>query len=342
MIPIKIGLGISSAWLGKRLLFFETLLTNLGGFLFGRNSTATLIDQQPLLKSAKINEARFEGVRRVENLFSLPELPATQIVNLPAGDYAMQLWADGSSADVTLTGQAAGTLAVTTTEHKALSFSVATGGNVTFTLTGTLEKFMLENVTGQTNQNPSEFTLKQWQGELNFDGIDDYIDCGGSAVLKGLANSSFSLSAWINPALDGSEDAFFGNAPGTSGYHIRVTSSNNVRFGIITDGSKFRFSDTLVLNPGWSHIIGTWDGIDVTTYVNGVEETTHIYNGTLAALTSNFNLYIGNVPGSNAQNTVCPKCKKIVIERKGYRILQNNIVNGKCKNCNTPIAGVWN
>ena len=53
-------------------------------------------------------------------------------------------------------------------------------------------------------------------------------------------------------------------------------------------------------------------------------------------------VYIGNVPGSNAQNTVCPKCKKIVIERKGYRILQNNIVNGKCSNCNTHIAGVWN
>lgn len=52
-------------------------------------------------------------------------------------------------------------------------------------------------------------------------------------------------------------------------------------------------------------------------------------------------VYIGNVPGSNAQNTICPKCKKIAIERKGYRILQNNIENGKCKSCNESIAGVW-
>ncbi len=52
-------------------------------------------------------------------------------------------------------------------------------------------------------------------------------------------------------------------------------------------------------------------------------------------------VYIGNVPGSNAQNTICPKCKKVVIERKGYRILQNNIENGKCKSCNEQIAGVW-
>lgn len=52
-------------------------------------------------------------------------------------------------------------------------------------------------------------------------------------------------------------------------------------------------------------------------------------------------IYIGNVPGSNAQNTYCPNCNKIAIERKGYRILQNNIVNGKCGNCNNSIAGLW-
>ncbi len=53
-------------------------------------------------------------------------------------------------------------------------------------------------------------------------------------------------------------------------------------------------------------------------------------------------VYIGNVPGSDAQNTICPKCKKVVIERKGYKILKNSIVNGKCNDCHTPIAGVWN
>ncbi|OFX20671.1 MAG: AmmeMemoRadiSam system radical SAM enzyme [Bacteroidetes bacterium GWA2_31_9b] len=52
-------------------------------------------------------------------------------------------------------------------------------------------------------------------------------------------------------------------------------------------------------------------------------------------------VYVGNVPGSEAQNTICPKCKTIVVERKGYQILQNNIVNGYCKNCKTKIAGVW-
>ncbi len=52
-------------------------------------------------------------------------------------------------------------------------------------------------------------------------------------------------------------------------------------------------------------------------------------------------VYIGNVPGSNAQNTICPNCKKVVLERKGYQILQNNIVNSKCKYCGNSVSGVW-
>ncbi len=52
-------------------------------------------------------------------------------------------------------------------------------------------------------------------------------------------------------------------------------------------------------------------------------------------------VYIGNVAGHPAENTYCPKCKKIVIERRGYFILQNNIENGRCKFCGEKIEGVW-
>jgi len=52
-------------------------------------------------------------------------------------------------------------------------------------------------------------------------------------------------------------------------------------------------------------------------------------------------VYIGNVPGANCEDTICPKCSKNVVERKGFRVIQNNIVNGKCKFCGQKIAGVW-
>jgi len=52
-------------------------------------------------------------------------------------------------------------------------------------------------------------------------------------------------------------------------------------------------------------------------------------------------VYIGNVPGTDAINTYCPKCKKIVVERKGFSVLQNNLKDGSCKFCGTVIPGVW-
>ncbi len=51
-------------------------------------------------------------------------------------------------------------------------------------------------------------------------------------------------------------------------------------------------------------------------------------------------VYIGNIR-HEAESTFCPKCRKILIERIGYFVKQNNIVNGKCKFCNTSIPGVW-
>lgn len=52
-------------------------------------------------------------------------------------------------------------------------------------------------------------------------------------------------------------------------------------------------------------------------------------------------VYIGNAPGLQAESTECPKCKKTVLERKGYSIITNHIVNSRCKFCHEPIAGVW-
>jgi pyruvate formate lyase activating enzyme len=52
-------------------------------------------------------------------------------------------------------------------------------------------------------------------------------------------------------------------------------------------------------------------------------------------------VYIGNVSGNPAENTICPKCKNVLIRRAGYIILENNIEDGKCRFCGEKIEGVW-
>jgi pyruvate formate lyase activating enzyme len=52
-------------------------------------------------------------------------------------------------------------------------------------------------------------------------------------------------------------------------------------------------------------------------------------------------VYIGNVPGNEAADTICPSCKKVVVKRVGYRIVFNLIKNGKCPDCGKKVDGIW-
>jgi pyruvate formate lyase activating enzyme len=52
-------------------------------------------------------------------------------------------------------------------------------------------------------------------------------------------------------------------------------------------------------------------------------------------------VYIGNVPGHEGENTYCPQCRKLLIQRIGYRILQNHLTGRKCRYCGHPLSGIW-
>jgi pyruvate formate lyase activating enzyme len=52
-------------------------------------------------------------------------------------------------------------------------------------------------------------------------------------------------------------------------------------------------------------------------------------------------VYIGNVRSKEGENTYCPGCKNLLIERKGYTILQNRLKKGCCPDCNKEIYGMW-
>ena len=52
-------------------------------------------------------------------------------------------------------------------------------------------------------------------------------------------------------------------------------------------------------------------------------------------------VYIGNVPGHPAQNTYCPKCRKMLVERVGFTASQMLIRNNSCPFCRNPVPGIW-
>jgi pyruvate formate lyase activating enzyme len=54
-------------------------------------------------------------------------------------------------------------------------------------------------------------------------------------------------------------------------------------------------------------------------------------------------VYAGNRPGEvgNTENTFCPSCGATLVERCGFRVLQNRLNHGSCSTCGMKIPGRW-
>jgi pyruvate formate lyase activating enzyme len=51
-------------------------------------------------------------------------------------------------------------------------------------------------------------------------------------------------------------------------------------------------------------------------------------------------VYEGNVPGERGENTYCHACQALLVERYGFRLLQNRIAKGRCPDCGAEVDGV--
>lgn len=54
-------------------------------------------------------------------------------------------------------------------------------------------------------------------------------------------------------------------------------------------------------------------------------------------------VYAGNLSGrtSHWENTYCPGCRRLLIERFGFRVLKNEIDRGACPHCHAIVPGIW-
>jgi pyruvate formate lyase activating enzyme len=52
-------------------------------------------------------------------------------------------------------------------------------------------------------------------------------------------------------------------------------------------------------------------------------------------------VYIGNIPGHEGNNTYCPQCGKMIIQRSSFFLEKMHLKDGCCEFCGNKIAGVW-
>jgi pyruvate formate lyase activating enzyme len=52
-------------------------------------------------------------------------------------------------------------------------------------------------------------------------------------------------------------------------------------------------------------------------------------------------VYIGNVMSKDGENTLCPACGKMLIERSRYTIIKNDLNDEACPECGHEVHGIW-
>ncbi|MBW7991154.1 MAG: LamG domain-containing protein [Planctomycetes bacterium] len=136
---------------------------------------------------------------------------------------------------------------------------------------------------------------------LEFDGSDDYVDCGNDPSLN--INDKITVMAWVKTT--STAHGYFvskGTAWDETG-HYAIGQEYNVpltfQLEIAGSGGTVELDSNIAVNDGqWHHIVGVYDDPDVKVYVDGVEENTMTGASSLTDSTAG-GLTIGQRSGGN-------------------------------------------
>ncbi|WP_431471683.1 choice-of-anchor D domain-containing protein [Nonlabens sp. SCSIO 43208] len=106
-----------------------------------------------------------------------------------------------------------------------------------------------------------------------FDGVDDHIIIDNGTGL----GSTFSASAWVLSA--GSNDlgnhrTIVAKREGTSGFQLSLRPDNRIRVVWYNPSQQRIVSNTAINDNAWQHIAVTYDGSDVSIYIDGILDNT--------------------------------------------------------------------
>lgn len=111
------------------------------------------------------------------------------------------------------------------------------------------------------------------RGALDFDGSNEYVDCGNSATVQRNGTQSFTLEAWVKPTggIWVAVISKFVHTASNEGYSLEIFSDNKVSLLYGNNWSDWNATTAIApLTPGvWSHIAATYDGTTVKIYING-------------------------------------------------------------------------
>jgi len=127
-------------------------------------------------------------------------------------------------------------------------------------------------------------------GALEFDGIDDYVDCGNPEVLD--ITGDITLMCWIKvAAFSKTWETII--AKGDDSYRMSRGPGNgdSIHFGCNGPSGGNLDANTIVTTDTWRHVALVYNGTDKIIYIDGVEDARVASSGNINS--SGYNLFIG-------------------------------------------------
>jgi hypothetical protein len=129
-------------------------------------------------------------------------------------------------------------------------------------------------------------------GSLNFDGINDYVQVNDNTSLD--ITNAITISAWVKRDLTGVRHNVVCKTTNTmpyDGYHLIIGAADEVAFTLAINGHWNGVEGGAIDAGNWHHLAGTYDGTQLTLYIDGSPVVSEIDPGTIGV--NNQNLYIG-------------------------------------------------
>jgi len=119
-------------------------------------------------------------------------------------------------------------------------------------------------------------------GALEFDGIDDHVDCGDNQIFD--LTQEITISAWVYiPISDGPDRTIIGK--GDSAWRLRIfRGKKGVIHFAVTGEDPFQYvdGDTGIASGRWNHVCSTFDEEKQRIYIDGEIDVARPYTGPIS------------------------------------------------------------
>ena len=180
---------------------------------------------------------------------------------------------------------------------------------------------------------------------IDFDGTDQYIDCGSDSSLK-ITGKKISVSAWVNASTLVHWGGIGHNASGgswTNGWTLSWRSGNTFRFTINQYDTNYAYASFSATNS-WHHVVGVYDGTlssdNIKIYIDGDVGTSANYTSDLGASGNTFigKSVDGKWNGYIGQTAIWNKALSSSDVSSIYNLGKNtNLLDSYSDNC----VGLW-